>query len=500
MALDQLALGFATALTPGHLIACLAGVLLGTLIGVLPGLGPVTTIALLLPFTFSLTPTGAIIMLAGIYYGAQYGGSITAVLVNLPGEASSTVTCLDGHAMARQGRAGLALAVAAISSFVGGSAGTLLLAALAIPLASFAARVQAADYTALMACGLVASIVIAQGSIAKAMVMAAMGFALGMIGLDVATGQTRFTMGVPELVDGIGFMPVAIGMFGLSEIIATLASPDERRVADARLDGLWPAPGETRRAAASTVRGTALGSLLGILPGGGPVLAAFASYALEKRIATGSPAMGAGAIEGVAGPESANNAAAQTSFVPLLTLALPSGPVGALLLGALIVHGVQPGPTVVAREPALFWGLVASMWIGNLMLLVMNLPLVGWWARLALVPYRFLYPTTIALACTGIYALNHSTFDLSLAAIFGVGGYLLRSRGFEPAPLLLALVLSAPLRDNFNRALIFSNGELGTFVTHPLSAALLAIAAAVLFATTLPSVKRGRMRLAQEER
>ena len=500
MALDQLAMGFATALTPDHLIACLSGVLLGTLIGVLPGLGPVTTIALLLPFTFSLSPTGALIMLAGIYYGAQYGGSITAVLVNLPGEASSTVTCLDGHAMARQGRAGLALAVAAIGSFVGGTAGTLLLAALAIPLASFASRVEAADYTALMACGLIASIVIAQGSIVKALVMTAMGFALGMIGLDVATGQPRFTMGMPELVDGVGFMPVAIGMFGLSEIIATLTSPDERRVAVARLDRVWPAPGETRRAAASTIRGTALGSLLGILPGGGPVLASFASYALEKKVATGSPALGAGAIEGVAGPESANNAAAQTSFVPLLTLGLPSGPVGALLLGALIVHGVQPGPTVIAKEPALFWGLVASMWIGNLMLLVLNLPLVGWWARLALVPYRVLYPTTVALACTGIYALNHSTFDLWLTAIFGVAGYLLRSRGFEPAPLLLALVLSPPLRDNFNRALIFSNGDLSTFVTHPLSATLLAVAAAVLFATTLPSVKRERMRLAQEER
>ncbi len=498
--LDHLALGFATALTPEHLVACFAGVLLGTLIGVLPGLGPVTTIALLLPFTFSLTPAGAIIMLAGIYYGAQYGGSITAVLVNLPGEASSTVTCLDGHAMARQGRAGLALAVAAIGSFVGGTVGTLLLAALAIPLASVASRVEAADYTALMACGLVAAIVIAQGSVVKAMAMTAAGLMLGMIGLDATTGQARFTMGIPELVDGLGFMPLAIGMFGFSEIIATLAAPEERRAMSARVERTWPGPGETRRAAASTLRGTALGSLLGILPGGGPVLASFAAYAMEKKMSAGSPALGSGAIEGVAGPESANNAAAQTSFVPLLTLGLPSGPVGALLLGALIVHGIQPGPTVIVKEPALFWGLVASMWIGNVMLLVLNLPLVGWWARLVRVPYRFLYPTTVALACTGIYALNHSTLEVWLAALFGVAGYLLKARGFEPAPLLLGFVLSQPLRDNFNRALVFSNGDVSTFVTHPLSALLLTIAGGALLVTALPTVRRGRMRLAQEER
>ncbi len=498
--LDHLALGFATALTPEHLVACFAGVLLGTLIGVLPGLGPVTTIALLLPFTFSLTPAGAIIMLAGIYYGAQYGGSITAVLVNLPGEASSTVTCLDGHAMARQGRAGLALAVAAIGSFVGGTVGTLLLAALAIPLASVASRVEAADYTALMACGLVAAIVIAQGSVVKAMAMTAAGLMLGMIGLDATTGQARFTMGIPELVDGLGFMPLAIGMFGFSEIIATLAAPEARRAMSARVERTWPGPGETRRAAASTLRGTALGSLLGILPGGGPVLASFAAYAMEKKLSAGPAGLGSGAIEGVAGPESANNAAAQTSFVPLLTLGLPSGPVGALLLGALIVHGVQPGPSVIAKEPALFWGLVASMWIGNVMLLVLNLPLVGCWARLARVPYRFLYPTTIALACTGIYALNHSTLDVWLAALFGVAGYLLRARAFEPAPLLLGFVLSQPIRDNFNRALVFSNGDLSTFVTHPLSALLLTIAGGALLVTALPTVRRGRMRLAREER
>jgi putative tricarboxylic transport membrane protein len=492
---EHLALGFATALTPENLLACLAGVFLGTLIGVLPGLGPVTTIALLLPFTFSLAPTGAIIMLAGIYYGAQYGGSITAILVNLPGEASSAVTCLDGYAMARNGRAGLALAVAAVGSFVGGTIGTLLLAVLAVPLASLAARVEAADYTALLACGLVAAIVIAQGSVLKAMVMTAAGLMLGMVGTDVTSGQARFTMGLPELLDGIGFMPLAIGMFGLAEIIGTLASPAIRPLTTTTIDEQWPRPGETRRAAASTLRGTALGSVLGVLPGAGPVIASFASYAMEKKLSSGAPALGSGAIEGVAGPESANNAAAQTSFVPLLTLGLPSGPVGALLLGALIVHGIQPGPSVIAKEPALFWGLVASMWIGNVMLLALNLPLVGWWARLVRVPYQYLYPTTVALSCTGIYALNHSTLDLLLAAFFGVAGYLLKTRGFEPAPLLLGFVLSPPIRDNLNRALVFANGDITTFVTHPLSAVLLAIAGAALLMTALPALRRSRARL-----
>jgi len=389
-------------------------------------------------------------------------------------------------------RRALALAVAALGSFAGGTIGTLLLATVAAPLASLAARVEAADYTALMVCGLVAAIVVAQGSVLKAVVMTTAGLALGMVGTDPTTGQARFTMGIPELVDGIGFMPLAIGMFGLAEIVGRLASRSEQPVTSARIDHLRPRPGEAKRAVVSTLRGTAIGSVLGVLPGGGPVIASFASYAMEKKLASGATALGSGAIEGIAGPESANNAAAQTSFVPLLTLGLPSGPVGALLLGALIVHGIQPGPTVLTTEPTLFWGLVASMWIGNVMLLALNLPLVGWWARLARVPYRFLYPTTVALSCTGIYALNHSTLDLLLTALFGVAGYLLRRRGFEPAPLVLAFILTQPIRDNLNRALVFSNGDLTTFVTHPLSAVLLAIAGASLLVTTLPAVRRRR--------
>jgi putative tricarboxylic transport membrane protein len=477
-ALEYLTLGFATALTPSHLLGCVAGVFVGTLIGVLPGLGPVTTIALLLPFTFSLSPTAAVIMLAGIYYGAQYGGSITAILVNVPGEASSTVTCLDGYAMARQGRAGVALATAAIGSFIGGTIGTIVLATLSAPLASLAARFEAADYAALMACGLAAAVALASGSMVKALAMVTAGVLLGQVGTDVTSGQSRFTMGVPELLDGIGFMPLAIGLFALAEIIETIARPAD---ADAESstntsEGAWPRPGEARRAAAASVRGTMLGSVLGILPGAGPLLASFASYALEKRMSPRAP-FGRGAIEGVAGPESANNAAAQTAFVPLLTLGLPSNAVMALLLGALIVHGIQPGPGVIAREPALFWGLVASMWIGNLLLLVINLPLVGLWRRLLRIPYRFLYPATIVLCCMGVYTLNHSTFELLLTACFGVLGYVLRVWRFEPTPLLLGFVLSQPLEEHFRRALMFSHGDPTTFVTHPVSATLLAVSA-----------------------
>ena len=408
--------------------------------------------------------------------------------------SSSAVTCLDGYAMARNGRAGLALATAALASFIGGTFGTILLALMAAPLAAMASRIEAADYTALMICGLAAAIVITQGAVHKAVVMTLLGFALAAIGTDPVTAEVRFTFGRPELVDGLGFMPIAIGLFGFAEIISQLTRPEDRQPTSMPLDYPWPEAGETRRATIATLRGTAVGSALGILPGAGPVIASLASYALEKKCARVAT-FGSGAIEGVAGPESANNAAAQTSFVPLLTLGFPSGPVGALLLGALIVHGIQPGPTVVTREPALFWGLVVSMWIGNVILLAINLPLVGWWGRLIRVPYAFLYPTTIALSCTGLYALNHSTFDLGIAAAFGIAGYLLKQRGFEPAPLLLAFVLTPLLRDNLNRALLFADGDLTTFATHPLSALLLTTAAAALLSTAWSEVKDQRRRL-----
>ena len=488
--LEHLALGLNTAMAPDLLVLCFAGVLLGTLVGVLPGLGPVSTIALLLPFTFSLSPTAAMITLAGIYYGAQYGGSITAILVNLPGEASSAVTCIDGYAMARAGRAGTALAVAAIGSFVGGTTGTLLLAALATPLAAVAARFEAADHAALMACGLVAAVVLARGSLLKAIAMVVAGLLLGAIGLDIASGEPRFTFGLPQLYDGIGFVPLAIGLFGLAEIMVALTGRGSGEAAVSSVTTASLHPGEARRAAAASVRGTLLGSVLGTLPGGGPLLASFASYALEKKVSSGGPPLGTGAIAGVAGPESANNAAAQTSFIPLLTLGLPSNGIMALLLGALVVHGVQPGPDVIANEPTLFWGLVASMWIGNLMLLLINLPLASVWARLLRVPYRFLYPTTIVLACTGIYTLSHSTFELLVAALFGVLGYFLRTRGFEPAPLLLGFVLSQPIEEHTRRALLFSNGDPTTFLTHPISAVLLTIALLLLTSSVWPWLRR----------
>jgi putative tricarboxylic transport membrane protein len=471
--LGSLVDGFAIALAPAQLAACLAGVLLGTAVGVLPGLGPVTAIALLLPFTFALPPTAAVIMLAGIYYGAQYGGSITAILVNVPGEASSAVTCVDGHAMARQGRAQLALSVAALSSFAGGTVGTVLVAVAAQPLSRLASYVQAADYTSLMVFGLVAAVLASRSSPVKALCMTAAGVGLGAVGTDVVTGEARWTLGIAELYDGIGFMPVAIGLFALAEIVGVLAAGSGPGAAVAELGASAATPDERHRATAATVRGTAVGSALGMLPGGGPVLASFAAYALERAWARGSGTLGRGAIEGVAGPEAANNAAAQTSFVPLLTLGLPSNPVVALLLGALIVHGIQPGPGIVDKEPAVFWGLVASMWVGNAMLLALNLPLARLWARVLQTPYDYLYPATIVLSCTGIYAVSRSVVDLWITAAFAAGGWVLKRYGCEPTPLLLGFVLSRPLEENLQRALVFSGGDLTTFARQPLSALLL---------------------------
>jgi len=489
--LEHLGLGFATACTPPNLLVCFVGVLLGTVIGVLPGIGPVSTIALLLPFTFSLSPTAAIIMLAGVYYGSQYGGSITAILVNLPGEASSTVTCLDGHAMARQGHAGLALAIAAVASFVGGTIGTLIVAILSHPMTRLAAYFEAVDYVGLVVCGLVATVVFARGSLWHALSVLLIGLALGTVGTDVTSGQARFTFGFSALLDGIGFLPVAIGVFGLSEIMEAMAAQEHSaplplaRDAKARfseMGGSWWA----------TLRGTFFGAVLGVLPGGGPVMASFAAYAVERKLSKRPPLVGTGAVEGVAGPESANNAAAQTSFIPLLTLGLPANPVMALFLGALIVHGIQPGPDVIAKQPELFWGLIASMWIGNLMLLVLNLPLVGWWVQLLRVPQRFLLPATGALCCVGVYSLNHSAVDVALAAGFGAGGSFLRRLGCDPVPLLLGFILSRPLEENLNRALVFAGGDTTTFLRHPACFALLALAAVLIVLAAMPRIARRR--------
>ena len=490
--LEHLALGLETALSAESLLVCLGGVLLGTLIGVLPGIGPLSAIALLLPFTFALDAGPALIMLAGIYYGSQSGGSTTAILLNLPGEASSAVTCLDGHAMARQGRAGAALAVAALGSVFAGLVATGVVALLSGPLAAFATSFEAADYVGVLVFGLVAAVALAHGSVQKAVAMILLGLLLGTVGTEVATGQQRFTLGLRSLADGVGLVPLTIGLFGLAEIIHSLSTGVGARRRLPVVGSLWPSRAELRQSFGPILRGTAVGSAVGVLPGGGPVIASLAAYAIEKRVAAEPSRFGRGAIEGIAAPEAANNAAAQTSFIPLLTLGLPSNPVMALFIGAMLVHGVQPGPGIVTRQPELFWGLVVSMLIGNLLLVVVNLPLVGLWVRLLRIPYRLLFPATIVLSCVGIYSLSHNTFDLAVAAVFGVLGYFLRVLQFEPAPLLLGFVLSRPLEENLQRALVFADGNPATFLTHPVGAALLGLSALLMVSTLLPGVARLR--------
>ncbi|MFH1797243.1 MAG: tripartite tricarboxylate transporter permease [Pseudomonadota bacterium] len=490
---DNLSLGFATASTLANLGFCFIGVLLGTLIGVLPGIGPTATIAMLLPITFQIgDPTSALIMLAGIYYGAQYGGSTTAILINLPGESSSAVTAIDGYQMARKGRAGAALATAAIGSFVAGTVSTFLVALLAPPLTGIALQFGAAEYFSLMVLGLISSIALASGSIVKALAMVVLGLLLGLVGTDIYSGTPRFNLGIREYSDGLNFVAVAVGVFGIAEILRNLEDEHERSVAVKKVSSLWPTREDWRRMAAPIVRGTFIGSALGVLPGGGAILAAFASYTVEKRISKNPGEFGKGAIEGVAGPESANNAGAQTSFIPLLTLGIPANPVMALMIGAMIIQGIVPGPNVATEQPALFWGIIASMWIGNVMLVVLNLPLVGLWVKLLTVPYYMLFPIIIAFCSIGIYSVNSNIFDLYSVAFFGFVGYVLVKLRCEPAPLLLGFVLGPLLEENLRRAMILSRGDFSTFVTRPISATLLVLTAAVLVVVLLPSVRKKR--------
>jgi TctA family transporter len=490
---DQLSLGFGVALSLQNLGFCLIGALLGTLIGVLPGIGPVATIALLLPLTYALPPTGALIMLAGIYYGAQYGGSTTAILVNLPGEASSVVTAIDGYQMARQGRAGSALAIAAIGSFFAGCVSILAVAAIGPPLGLLAQKFGPSDYASLMALGLVAAVALAGGSVLKAIAMVVIGLLLGLVGTDVNSGATRFTFGLPELADGIGFVPIAMGLFGVAEILRNLEGKSTGAPITARIGTLWPNREEWRRAWPATLRGTGLGAILGVLPGGGPVLGSFAAYTLEKRLSKDPSRFGKGAPEGVAAPESANNAGAQTSFIPLLTLGLPPNPTMALMVGAMTIHGIVPGPQVMTSQPALFWGLIASMWIGNLMLLVINLPMVGLWVQLLRIPYRLLYPAILLFAAIGVYGLNFSAFEVAMTAFFGVAGYLLMRLGLEPAPLLLGFVLGPLLEEQFRRALLLSRGDATVFLDpNRIGFYLLALALFLLIVAAFPRVKRLR--------
>ncbi|RSZ47055.1 MULTISPECIES: tripartite tricarboxylate transporter permease [unclassified Variovorax] len=493
--ITNLSIGFGVAFTAQNLVYAFVGCLLGTLIGVLPGIGPVATIAMLLPATYALPPVSALIMLAGIYYGAQYGGSTTAILVNLPGESSSVVTVIDGYQMARKGRAGPALAAAGLGSFFAGCVGTLILAAFAPPLTELAFKFGPAEYFSLMILGLIGAVVLASGSLLKAITMILLGLALGLVGTDVNSGVARYSFDIPELTDGIGFIAIAMGVFGYGEIIANLAVPEhEREVFTAKVKGLWPTKQDFKDMMPAVLRGTALGSALGILPGGGALLSAFAAYTIEKKIKLkkGETAFGKGNIRGVAGPESANNAGAQTSFIPLLTLGIPPNAVMALMVGAMTIHNIQPGPQVMTSNPELFWGLIASMWIGNLMLIVLNLPMIGIWIKLLTIPYKWLFPSIVLFCAVGVYSENNNTFDVWMVAIFGIVGYLFLKLKCEPAPLLLGFILGPMMEENLRRALLLSRGDWSVFVMRPLSAGLLIAAALLLIVVLLPSVKAKR--------
>jgi TctA family transporter len=491
--LGNLATGFSAAASLQNIGFALLGCLLGTLIGVLPGIGPIPTIAILLPITFGLDPLSALIMLAGIYYGAQYGGSTTSILVNMPGEASSIVTCIEGHQMARQGRAGAALATAALGSFFAGCVGTLFVASLGPVLASIARQFNSPDYFSLLVLGLVMAVVLAHGSVLKAVAMVLIGLLLGLVGTDTNTGLTRYTFGIEELWDGIGFLPMVLGLFGIVEIIRNLEQPSRQLGAiGTGFRDLWPSRQDFRDSWRAVLRGTGIGALLGVLPGGGAVLSSFASYTVEKKIAKDPSRFGKGAIEGLAGPESANNAAAQTSFIPLLTLGLPSNPVMALMMGAMIIQGIQPGAAVMTARPDLFWGMVASMWIGNAMLVVLNLPLIGIWVKLLTVPYRFLYPAILLFCVIGVYSTNTEPFQMVLMAVFTVFGYLLLKLGCEPAPLVLGFILGPLMEENLRRSLVLSRGDPIIFIERPISATLLAATLVVVALIVLPQIRKTR--------
>lgn len=492
--LSNLALGFETALSLQNILYCVLGVTIGTLIGVLPGMGPVATVAMLLPATYALPPTSALIMLAGIYYGAAYGGSTTAILVNIPGEASAVVTCLDGHMMAKRGRAGSALGISALGSFFAGCVATLLIAAFAPPLTEIAFQFGPAEYFSLMVLGLVSATVLATGSLLKAICMVLLGLLLGLIGTDVNSGAFRFTFGMDELQDGIDFVPLSMGLFGFAEIMRNLEGSMSRTLIPNKVRNVLPSWAELKASFGPIVRGTAIGSILGVLPGGGALLSSFASYTAEKKIAgeKADPPFGFGNIRGVAGPESANNAGSQTSFVPMLTLGIPSNAVMALMIGAMMIHDIVPGPQVMQSDPGLFWGLIVSMWIGNLILIVLNLPMIGVWVQLLRVPYRWLFPAILVFCCIGVYSINNSVWDVWIAIFFGFAGYLFGKLGCESAPLVLGFILGPMMEENLRRALLLSRGDPSVFVSSPLSCGLLIAALLMLFLVAAPAFRRTR--------
>jgi putative tricarboxylic transport membrane protein len=495
---NHLLLGFSTALLPINLMYCLVGAILGTLIGVLPGIGPAATIAMLLPLTFNAPPISSMIMLAGIYYGAQYGGSTTSILLNIPGEASSVVTCLDGYQMARQGRAGVALSVSALGSFAGGCVATVMITLFSPPLAEFALRFGPAEYFSLMLLGLVGAAILAHGSPMKAIAMIVLGILLGLVGTDVSSGLPRFSFGIRQLSDGIGFVVVAMGVLGFAEIISNLELKEKRDVFKGRRKGLLPSRADLNASWKPALRGSVLGSLIGILPGGSATLASFASYAVEKRVAQDRSRFGQGAIEGVAGPETANNAASQTSFIPMLTLGIPSNAVMALMLGAMMIQGISPGPLVMTEHSRLFWSIIASMWVGNLMLLALNLPLIGIWIRMLTIPYRLLFPSIAVFIAIGAYSLNSDSFDVVLAVLFGLLGCIFHKLGCEPAPLLLGFILGPIMEEHLRRAMRLSRGDPTVFITQPLSLAMLIIAAFLLVLMIAPGIQHKREEVFKE--
>ena len=492
--ISNLMLGFDTALSLQNILYCTIGVTIGTLIGVLPGMGPVATVAMLLPATYALPPTSALIMLAGIYYGASYGGSTTAILVNIPGEASAVVTCLDGHMMAKRGRAGSALGIAAIGSFFAGCVATLLIAAFAPPLTELAFQFGPAEYFSLMVLGLVSATVLATGSLLKAICMGLLGLVLGLIGTDVNSGAFRFTFGLDELQDGIDFVPLSMGLFGFAEIMRNLEGNMSRSLVPNKVKNILPSWQEIKVSVGPIVRGTALGSILGVLPGGGALLSSFASYTAEKKLAgdKADPPFGYGNIRGVAGPESANNAGAQTSFVPMLTLGIPSNAVMALMIGAMMIHDIVPGPQVMQSDPGLFWGLIISMWIGNLILVVLNLPMIGVWVQLLRVPYRWLFPAILVFCCIGVYSINNNVWDVWIAIFFGFAGYVFGKLGCETAPLVLGFILGPMMEENLRRAMLLSRGDPSVFVSSPISCGLLIAAVLMVFLVAAPAFRKTR--------
>lgn len=494
--LDNIAMGFSVAVTPENFLYCLAGSFLGTLVGVFPGLGPVTTIAMLLPFTFKLPAVASLIMLSGIYYGAHHSGSTTAVMLNMPGEPTSVVICIDGHPMARQGRAGPALAIAALSSFFAGCFAVIVIAFFSPPLAGIGLMFGPADYASLIVMALVTASALSSDSLVTTTAMAAVGVLLGTVGTDVNSGVIRFDFGQSALADGVSFVAAAVGLFAFADVILHVGSLHSRVPMTAKITGLMPTRKDLKDSAPAILRGTLLGSAFGILPGTGPLISSFASYVMERGLAKDPSRFGKGAIEGVAGPEAANNAAALTHFIPMLTLGIPAGAANALLMGALIIQGIAPGPLLIAQHADLFWGIVASMWIGNMMLLVLNLPLVGIWVRLLAIPYRVLYPAVLVFCCIGVYSVSNATFDLYLAAGFALAGVTFRVLNCSPAPLILGLVLGPMLEENTRRALLLSRGDFTIFLTQPISLTMLILAAILVVIFSRSAFRDRQARLA----